>query len=69
MSLQDVDDARRSRVLLEKILAKRTEHLITTLVADYRSDKLVHDKLVGTIAEISGMKYQIDKLTREVSNG
>ena len=61
-----IDDARRSRVLLEQLKAERIGVLITRLVSDYRGDKLVHDKMVGAIAEIAGMTDQIDKLTRIV---
>ena len=63
---QEIDDARRSRVLLEKLLEERTNIIITRLVADYRDDKLVHDKMVGGVAEIAGMKEQIDRLTRRI---
>jgi hypothetical protein len=69
MDMERIDDARRSRVLLLKLKDERLNVLITRLVADYRGDKLVHDKLVGAIAEIAGMTDQIDRLTREVSNG
>jgi len=59
-----IDEARRARILLEKLKSERVEIILTRLVQDYRSDKLVHDKLVGAIAEIAGMSEQIDKLTR-----
>jgi len=64
--LQAVDDARRSRVLLEQLLQERMELLINRLVSDYRGDKYNPDKALGAIAEIAGMKDQIDKLTRIV---
>jgi len=59
-----LDEVRRSRVLLQNMERERTESLISQLVHDYRSDTLVHDKMVGCIAEIAGMRTQIDKLTR-----
>jgi hypothetical protein len=62
--LQEIDDARRSRVLLEKLLEERVKSLIDRLVCDYRGDKYNPDKALGAIAEIAGMKDQIDKLTR-----
>lgn len=61
-----LDESRRTRVLLERQLSERTDYLITQLVSDYRSNKLQHDKMVGSIAEIAGMMEQIDKLTRTI---
>ena len=59
-------DAARTRRLLEVQLQDRQTVLIDRLIGDYRSNKLVHDKMVGAIAEIAGMKEQIDKLTRTI---
>ena len=64
--LQAVEEARKTRILLEAQLQDRQEILISRLVSEYRADKLTHDKMVGCIAEIAGMKEQIDKLTRSI---
>lgn len=64
--LQAVEQARKTRILLEVQLLDRQEILISRLVSDYRSDKLTHDKMVGCIAEIAGMREQIDRLTRVI---
>ena len=64
--VEKAQEAGRARLLLQKQLNDRKEVLLKRLVGDYRSDKLVHDKMVGAIAEIAGMQEQIDKLTRYI---
>lgn len=64
--LQVLDDARRTRILLERQLAKRIKQLIDGLVDDYRGNKFKPDKALGAVAEIAGMKEQIDTLTRTI---
>jgi len=64
--LQAIDDARRTRVLLQKQLENRTKQLISMLVDDYRGDKFKPDKALGFVAEIAGMQEQIDTLTRTI---
>jgi hypothetical protein len=63
---QAINESRRTRVLLENLLAERTDILVTRLVADYRNRSLDHDTMVGCVAEIAGMQEQIDKLTRNI---
>jgi hypothetical protein len=62
--LDQVDQARRTRYLLEKLMEKRQNLLIDRLITDYRGGKHSHDKALGFVAELSGMKEQIDECTR-----
>jgi NADH:ubiquinone oxidoreductase subunit E len=62
--LEEINRARQSRQLLETLLAERQDHLINILVKDYRSNKWSNERALGSIAEIAGMKEQIDKLSR-----
>ena len=64
--LDAIGKARQIRVLLQEQLARRTETLLLQLVDDYRGGKHNPDKALGFIAEISGMREQIDECTRTI---
>ncbi len=68
--MQALEDRRIATVRNEliKLNGQRKDTLLKRLIQDYRNDSLVHDKMVGAIAEISGMDESVDRLTRQLGD-
>ena len=54
------------RFSMNTLFEERKQVLLNRLIADYRSNSLEHDKMVGAIAEISSMKETLDRLNRQI---
>lgn len=66
--IENTQKAVAVRKEMEAIYRINQDRIITGLISEYRrKGGMNHDNMVGAVAELSGMKEIIDRLTREIS--
>ena len=52
---------------MQVVFQERRDILLKRLISDYRGGTLEHDRMVGTVAELSGMEEMIDRTGRDIA--